>query len=74
VTEPPRPLRVKRPTRTGDQVRLNGELRMRGGILTFFRCFQVADHGEHREVVRIAYIEPVVWPATQTRYQGHAQQ
>ena len=54
VTEPPRPLRVKRPTRTGDQVWLNGELRMRGKNLTFLRCFLVADHGEYREVARIA--------------------
>jgi hypothetical protein len=40
VTEPPRPLlRVKRPTRTGDQAQFNGELRMRGSSWTFVRCF-----------------------------------
>ena len=46
MTEPPRPLRVKRPTRPGDQVQLNDELRMRGKSLTFVRCF--LGHGSRR--------------------------
>ncbi len=39
VTEPPRPPRVKRPTWTGDQAQLNGDLRMPGESVTFVRCF-----------------------------------
>ena len=39
MTEPPRPLRVKRPTWTSFQAQLNGELRMRGG--TFVRILKM---------------------------------